>query len=100
MSEQFLDELPRRVQVARPNAAFEEYSLYVRLVRTCLGIDRARLAQQTGLDRSFLAFLENGLLRPDELTGEVRERIERTLGIKYDRFRASHQALLAELRQH
>lgn len=100
MVKDFLDELPQRVQFACRDVVLEEYSLYVRLARTCLEIDRARLAEETGLDRSFLAFLENGLLRPDELTGEVRDKIERTLGMNYDQFRRSEGIRLAELQPH
>lgn len=88
-------ELPQRIQDARSDAAQEDFALYVRSERIKLGVDRAALAQQTGLERSFLAFLENGLLLPGELTQEIREKIEKA----FQAFQRSDRQTIADSRQ-
>ena len=95
----FDQQLPWRVQEARPTLAQKDYALYVRLARACLGMRREELSQRTGLERSFLAFLENCLLLPEELTEEVREKIEQAFGIPYPIFRQLKEYTVPDTQQ-
>lgn len=99
MRNEFFKQLPKRVQDSRPDTAQKGYALYVRLARLRLKMDRAELAQRTGLKRRFLAILENGLLLSDELTEKERGKIEQTLGVSYETFRHLNGAIMAELQQ-
>lgn len=76
MADRFSEQLSRRIPIVCPAPDQEDYGLYIRLMRMQLGVDRRQLAEQAGLERQYLSLLENGLLLPDELTKEVRERIE------------------------
>lgn len=99
MTDKFFEELSCRICCAHPDPAWEEFSIYVRVVRSCLGMDRAKLTQEAGLEKSFLSNLENGLLLPGERTEEVRKKIELALGTPYHEFKRLSKDLIAELKR-
>lgn len=68
----------------------EEYQTYVRWMRYKKGLNRQQLAELTGLDSNFLAFLENGGLYSKELTHEIEETITKALGISFEAFMQSN----------
>ena len=81
--DKFFRELPRRVQEARQDPSEQRYARYVRWGRCQRRISREELANRSGLEQSFLGFLENEVLYSGELTREVKTRIEQALGIPY-----------------
>jgi ribosome-binding protein aMBF1 (putative translation factor) len=74
--DEFDRQLPHRVMHAQPTPAENEFACHVRSARQSTKMSRADLARETGLQQTFLAFLENGLLLPGELTEDARQRIE------------------------
>jgi hypothetical protein len=98
MIEEFIKELSYRVSVISPNPEQLEFSLYVRLMREKLNIDRTTLAKKTGLEKQFLTFLEYQLLDQKEVTEDDRKQIEVAFGVPFQSFKRFNQTILDELR--
>ena len=96
--DEFNKQLPDRIQATVNRQEREDYfPLYVRLMRKKQGLDRKALTIKAALPEGFISFLENNLLRPDELTPEIRLRIEKALGISYQDFKTLNEPILKAL---
>lgn len=88
--EKFSQELRRRIQLNSVRQAgradVDRYRMYVRLLRTRLGMSRTQLSEKAHVDRQLLMFLENGLMPFDELPIDAKEKIEAALGCSYEKF--------------
>lgn len=93
-----------RIQLLRQGAQQVDvdhyYPLYVRLVRRKKNLNREMLAQKAGIERRTLAWLENNWITPQELKREVKDQIEKALGISYQEFVRLNEPTLVKLAPH
>jgi transcriptional regulator with XRE-family HTH domain len=97
MTASFFQELAERVQI-HPDPTVLDYSLYVRLVRLKLHIGRKALARRANIDHNFIAFLENGLIAPGELTRAKRKKIQSVLGVPCKTFLRLNASAVGDLK--
>ena len=93
MQDAFLSELAYRIIAVPQNPEVVKYARYVYKIRDDLCLSREELAKEAGIeDPNFLFFLEQSYVlekscvRIEELSGSVRERIERALSVPYATF--------------
>lgn len=81
-------ELSRRQLNVREDPVVKSFGNYVRIVRRDgLQISRKELTKRANLKHPDTVFyLENCLLEPQELTEEIREKLELALGLSYEEF--------------
>lgn len=83
-----IDQNPEFVhRVLNRDTSLCEFCIYTRLVREKLGWTREVLSIKTGLSRDFLAFLENKMLLPGELTEDIKSKIEGEFPITFYEFK-------------
>lgn len=95
--DKYWEELGKRIPRVRPVLEEGTFCKYVSIMRRYKGIEEAKLSEHAGIDRVTLRLLERQYLRPNELSPEVKIRIERALGDSYREFLASDPGWLEKM---
>lgn len=90
----FRSQLLHRLEMVDSKPRIDDFAAFVHIVRTHKGISVEGLAQQIGVQPSFVAFLEMGLLESNELSTDVQVQLENALEASFDAFQRVGRQLL------